>query len=251
MSDAPSDRGPGAPLDRLALLADCQSAFLASALLVEPQAPVPWCGRWRVHHLVVHLARIHHWAAAQARGTPEVPLGRGPLDHVELYARCAAELHATLTELAPDHLGSTLLGRGPASFWHRRQLHETLVHLWDLRTAGALAGEEPAWLWADTVDEVVTILQPRQVRLERMPQPARPVRLTAPDAERTWLLGVAPEEAGHERAGADGTGDVEVSGRAQDLALMLWRRRTPEELGLTVDGEPAALRDLLEHALTP
>ena len=57
------------------------------------------------------------------------------------YAQCAAELRSTLESLDPSAPARTLLERGTVAFWYRRQLHETLIHLWDLRTAGA-------WTWS-------------------------------------------------------------------------------------------------------
>src|SRR5690606_9984316 len=155
-------------LDHLAELATVQAAFLEGVRRADPTVRVPWCGRWRVRDLVVHLARVHHWAAAQARREREVPLGRGPFDLPQLYEDCARELVETLTTLGPDAISSTLIGRGPASFWRRRQLHETAVHLWDLRHASGEGLSLRAEIWADTVDEVVTVMQPRQVRMGRM-----------------------------------------------------------------------------------
>src|SRR5690606_2538283 len=130
-------------LGHLAALADRQDAFLRTVEVADPTVRVPWCGRWRVSTLVVHLARVHHWAAAQARRRRETPLGRGPFDLPVLSAECAAELRATLAELDPDARAWTLLDdgvpreqqRGTVRFWHRRQALETLVHLWDLHTA--------------------------------------------------------------------------------------------------------------------
>jgi uncharacterized protein (TIGR03083 family) len=225
----------------LEALAGLQDDFLATIPDVDPAAPVPWCGRWRVSHLVVHLARIHHWAAGQARREQEIPLGRGPFVLTDLYAACAAELRDTLTTLGPDAPAWTLDGTGTAAFWHRRQTHETLVHLWDLRTAGGLGlAVEPA-LWADTVDEVVTVMQPRQERMGRMDPLPAPVRLVADDADRRWLLGDT------------GTAEpsVTVTGPAQALALLLWGRATPAGERLTVSGDAAALDDALGRRLTP
>lgn len=225
-------------LDHLGLLIAAQDRFADVAAQVPPDTPVPWCGRWRVRHLVVHLARIHHWAAAQARGEPEVPLGRGPFVPAAIYRSCALELRQTLAEIGPDHEGSTLVGRGPASFWRRRQLHETLVHLWDLTAAGGLEPYGEPQVWSDTVDEVVTVLQPRQVRMGRMPALTAAVALRAQDTGLTWVLG-------------GGNPTVAVTGPAQDLALLLWRRRPPEELDLRVDGDRAVVIDVLAHRLTP
>jgi uncharacterized protein (TIGR03083 family) len=196
-----------------------------------------------VRDLVVHLARIHHWAAAQARGQRETPLGRGPFDLEPLYRDCAAELRDTLRALGPDAVGTTLLGTGPVTFWHRRQLHETLVHLWDLRTAGGLVVAAEPRVWADTVDEVVTVLQPRQVRLGRMAPLAHPVELVATDVGRRWLLDHVPA------AGSAPT--VTVHGPASALALLLWGRPAPDDDALAVAGDRDVLTAVLAQPLTP
>ncbi len=231
----------GAELDHLAELVTVQAAFLDGVRRSDPTLPVPWCGRWRVRDLVVHLARIHHWAAAEARREREVPLGRGPFDLPRLYEECARELVETLTALGPDAVSSTLIGPGPASFWRRRQLHETAVHLWDLRRASGEDLTLPADLWADTVDEVVTVLQPRQVRMGRMASLAAGVALVAEDAGRSWVL-----------PGSDGAGRaVTVTGPASAVALLLWGRLPLDVAPLAVSGNDAALHAALAERLTP
>lgn len=229
-----------APLEHLELLAGFQDEFAATIPGVDPTTPVPWCGRWRVRNLVEHLARIHHWAAGQAARQREVPLGRGPFDLVPFYRTHADELLTTLHRLGPDAPSWTLVGNGPASFWHRRQLHETLVHLWDLRTAGGLPVEAAPEVWSDTVDEVVTVMQPRQVLLGRMPEPGLRLDLLATDDDRSWRLG--PEAA---------TTRVVVRATSETLALLLWGRRTADDDRVRVDGDAGALRGLLAQRLTP
>jgi uncharacterized protein (TIGR03083 family) len=236
-------------LDHRALLGRFQSAFLADVPRTDPRARVPACGRWRVRNLVEHLGRIHHWAAAQARRRQETALGRGPFELAPFYAQHADELRETLDELEPDARAWTLLETDdPGStvrFWHRRQAHETLVHLHDLRAAsGRGVGDVLPAVWADTVDEVVTVLQPRQVRLGRMAALGRAVALEATDAGRSWLLGA--------RDGAEPA--VRVSAPAHGLALVLWRRAAPEPgavPGLTVEGDATALAAALRERLTP
>ncbi|MBO1751790.1 maleylpyruvate isomerase family mycothiol-dependent enzyme [Actinotalea sp. BY-33] len=232
---------PRAQLDHLALLARLQSAFLGSIEEVDPEARVPWCGRWRVRHVVVHLARVHHWAAAQAARTREVPLGRGPFELAPFYALHARELHETLTRLGPEAVGSTLDGPGPASFWFRRQALETLVHLWDVRTAGGLATDAPTAVWADAVDEVVTVLQPRQVRLGRMLPLRVAVRLEADGAAGRWVLG-DPGPAGPE---------VRVRGPAEALALLLWKRLPVDDPRVVVEGDAGVLAEVVGSRITP
>lgn len=233
----------GRTVPDLATLAALQDAFLASVREVDPGARVPWCGRWRVRDLVTHLARIHHWAAGQARREQESPLGRGPFVLDAFYAAQAAELRETLAELAPDAPAWTLDDSGVAAFWHRRQVHETLVHLWDLRTAGGLPLAVAPGLWADTVDEVVTVMHPRQVALGRAaPSPHR-VRLVAADADRSWTLHAADD--------APPEPDVEVAAPAATLALLLWGRATPDDPSAVVTGDRTALDATLTARLTP
>lgn len=240
-----SDGGPD--LDHLALLATLQDAFAAGTATADPTARVPACGRWRVRHLVVHLGRIHHWAAGQARRRQETPLGRGPFDLVPFYAAQAAELRTTLAGLPPDARSWTLLEHGPVTFWWRRQTHETLVHLHDLRAAtlgsgAAVGAEDPiavdAEVWADGVDEVVTMFQPRQVRLGRMAPLERTVALHATDVGRTWVLGgTAPAATVH--------------APARELDLLLWRRLSPDDAGATVTGDRDALTAVLAEPIVP
>jgi uncharacterized protein (TIGR03083 family) len=229
-----------ADLDHLAQLRLVQRAFTDAVEAVHPGTAVPSCGRWDVTDLVEHLAGIHHWAASMARGADETPLDRAGAPLAEHYVRCAEEVATTLDELGPDAPCGTLDGPGTAAFWRRRQLHETLVHLWDLRTAGGLPVEAPPELWADTVDEVVHVMQPRQVRLGRMAALDVAVDLTALDVGRTWRLG--PEDA---------VAHAAVTGTAAALALLLWRRRAAEGPSLAVRGDTAALDRTLTEALVP
>ena len=201
------------PLGYLDALHEYQDAFLATIPDADPATPVPWCGDWTVEDLVVHLARVHHWAAAQARMVQQTPLGDGPFELAALYAQCAAELRATLAELDPDARARTLLDDGlpPAEqvgtvrFWHRRQALETLVHTWDLRVACGLDFDPGPAAWLDCFDEVVTIMHPRQIRLGRIEAPATRVRFDVEEG----ATGLAARRAGrcsrdhHQRSGQE------------------------------------------------
>ncbi|WP_460748311.1 maleylpyruvate isomerase N-terminal domain-containing protein [Myceligenerans cantabricum] len=245
-------------LDHLTLLEPLQSAFHTSIGDVDPTAPVPACGDWTVRELVEHLAHIHRWAAAQARLERAARPGDAP-ELAPHYAAGAAELRETFAALPADATARVLshpqpLGPGPVSFWHRRQVHETLVHLHDLRAAAAgsarlgLVADVPPEVWADTVDEVVTVFLPRQVGLGRMRPPTLRVLLEADDAPgaRSWVLGSPDRDRAEEIRP-----DLTVGGSAQALALLLWRRLTPEEAGVTVRGEHRDLAAALAEPIVP
>ncbi len=230
-------------VDHLRTLARLQGEYARVLRRTDPGAAVPACPGWDVRELTEHLARIHHWAASMARGAdqPPIPPAAGL---VELYETCAAVLRATLHELPPDHPARTLVGPGPASFWHRRQVHETLVHLADLRSAGrALADlrhtgidDADAALWADTVDEVATMTYPRQVALDRITAVAA-VDLVASDTGDRWRLG-------------EGEPVGTLAAPARTLALLLWHR-ADLTWDVTIDGDRAAVERTLATAVAP
>lgn len=224
-----------AALDFLPLLVELQQRFHAS-IPADLDVAIPTCGDWTAHHLVRHLADVHRWAAGMARGVNEWE--QGPEEELSGYYRaCADLLYDTLVEVGPDAEAKTLVGPGPASFWHRRQVHETLIHLYDLRTPLALETDGvPAEVWADGVDEVVSMFYPRQVDLGRTEPVPYPIAFSASDVGRTWILG-------------DGDPVATVTAPARDVDLFLWGR-----IGLarvSVTGDEQKLAESLGRKLTP
>lgn len=241
-------------MDHLATLSDLQERFLATTRHADAAVRIPWLGRWTVRSLVVHLARIHHWAAAQARRRQEEPLGRGPFDLPVLYESCARELRETLAELDPGARAWALVDdgvprgeqTGTVAFWHRRQALETLVHLWDLRTAVGeeLDVDDEAWL--DCLDEVVTVMHPRQVRLGRIAPPAVRIAFAPTGTDAVLELAGAPADAP----------EAVVRGPVRSLALLAWGRGVPDEdrlaaPGVTVEGDRVLAEATVRSGLTP
>ncbi len=231
--------------DHRARLSTLQEAFAHLLSTTDPAAPVPWCGDWTVRELAEHLGSVHLWAAGRVRGekqNPPVPPADLPESEalVWRYAACAEALRSAFSEVTPDHRCRTFEEEGPASFWHRRQAHETLIHLWDLSQAvGTATPPESAATWADCVDEVVQVMHPRQLRLGRAEPPTQGFALHAEDADRRWVI---PGQTGTAEAGL-------VTGPAQELALLLWGRRGLE--GLQFSGEESAVEFALAGSLTP
>ncbi|WP_328292321.1 maleylpyruvate isomerase family mycothiol-dependent enzyme [Kineococcus sp. NBC_00420] len=232
------------PLDHRATLAQTQATFLALFRHVEPTARVPGCPDWDAAHLTAHLTGVHRWAAAMSRTAPgtddvpdDVPDDADPpvaRDAAQEYRAAAADLLAVLDE-DPDRPCRTLTGAGRRRDWARRQLHETLVHTWDLADAGGLPRWGPPEVVADAVEEVLDTLHPRQVRLGRTPGPDVSVELLG---SRRWVLGDGPLVAA-------------VAGADADLLRLLWRRSDLSGAGLVVTGDAARATELLAGRLTP
>lgn len=186
------------------------------------------CPDWRVLDLAHHLGNIHRWAlAATLTDSPPALPGDapGPSAVQDWYADSAAALVDRLSSADPTqpcwHFGAPPRHVG---WWVRRQAHEAAVHLWDAQAAlGTGVPLDPA-LAADGVEEVLDVLVPRQVRMERIPPLTAAVRLTATDTPLDRVLG-------------EGEPVATLTGTASDLLLALWRRVPLERL--TVEGDPS------------
>lgn len=120
-----------------------------------------------------------------------------------------------------------------AGFWRRRQVHETVMHLYDAlasqeRETDWVVGPELAW---DGVEEVTTIFYPRQVQRGRTGSLPGTLRLVAEDA------------AGEPLEIGDSEPTVVLKAPAAEVLLTLWKRV------LVADPEVAAL--VAGTAITP
>jgi predicted lipid carrier protein YhbT len=135
----------------------------------------------------------------------------------------------------------------PASFWARRMVHETLVHLADAQLAAGEVSEIPADLAADAIDEWLTVMS----RLNNggndlasiLPAGATiGVQVTGPECE--WQVGHFAD--GVRVAQSQGTGDVTLAGPAADVLLVLMRRMPATSPSVRVSGDAALLDRWLE-----
>ena len=222
-------------------------AFGELLLDADHGAPVPDCPGWTLGDLARHLSGVHRWAhGIVTTGSPgDEPAG--PTDPEELHAwfvAGAAQLLDALTTVDPSTPVWTF-GPKPrqVQFWVRRQPHETSMHLGDVRRAlGVPHPVDPAFA-ADGVDEVVSMMTPRQVRLERIPLLEHGVRLVLSDSPGTEhvLAGDCTDPSAPTVA--------TLTGHAEDLLLALWRRSGIDNL--TVDGDVEGARATFALALTP
>lgn len=222
-------------LDHLAILRVELGAFHGH-LGGDLGAPVVHCGDWTVRDLAEHLGHGNLWAATavtERRGDLDPP--PAPADIAPWFADTARILAETL-EADPGTEAWTFAPPRTVGFWRRRRCLETVVHRWDIEHALGLPSAMDPALCADGVDEVVAMFVPREVRLRRMPELPGAVRLTTTDGKASWVLGPGEPAA-------------ELAATAEDLMLMLWKRRSiPWE---QITGDQRTARGVLESQLTP
>lgn len=206
------------------------------------------CPGWTARDLVGHLGAVHRWATEVVRTRSRASMPDPPYDDADLapwFADGAHALTETLRATEPDDGCWSFALPHTVGFWSRRQLHETMVHRWDLADALDRPAPLEAELAADGVDETVTALFPRQVRLGRQPPLTDTVALADAATGQRWVL------AGDGAGAAEEAPDATVTAAAGDLLLLVWRRRTVDDVAATVTGDGAAARRVLAAQLTP
>lgn len=249
-----------AGLDHLALQRDLAAAFAAAVRAADLDASVPGCPGWTARQLVGHLGGVHAWAA-EVVGSGDRAAWRddvapaAPDDAADWYAERADVLLAQLSASDPDEPCWNFTGLHlDKGFWRRRQVHETLVHLDDLRSAtGAGADAEvPPRVWADTVAEVLDTWMPGLIRRGVAPVVVEPFAVVASDAGVAWVLTPPPEgeplPGCAEQAAGDPLPNTRVTGRAAAVARLMWKRAPLR--ALDVAGDRAVVEAYLANQLT-
>ncbi|GGW95500.1 maleylpyruvate isomerase family mycothiol-dependent enzyme [Streptomyces noursei] len=222
-----------------------------------PDAPVPACPEWRMRDLVLHIGRVHRWAAGFVTepGDQRMPFPEAPeLSDDELLPWLREGHHHLVVALhtAPRDLRTWafLPAPSPLAFWARRQAHETSVHRVDAQqAAGVPLTPLPARFAADGVDELVAGVHAGD-RSRLRPDAPRTLRLRATDTPGAdWTVHLTPDAPPRtvrtpDAPEAGATADCTVEGPAERLYLTLWNRLPWD--GLTVSGD-ASLRTLWQE----
>ncbi len=209
---------------------------------------VPSCPGWTVHDLSEHLGTIHRWAEHLVRveaptrvPSQEMGLELSPVD-APWIRRGGAELVATLRASNPDAPMWAWGVDQHVRFWSRRQLHETMVHRIDLELA---AGWEP-WVErdvaSDAIDEFLVNLKGASYfspKVKEIRGEHRTLRFTATDGEEAWTIEIGDD--GFLVTRDQRPADAELSGRARDLLMVLYRRTDLEGSGVEARGDPRLL----------
>jgi uncharacterized protein (TIGR03083 family) len=236
-----------------------QNSLLAEIVIsAAPETPIPTCPGWTMRQLMRHVGRAHRWAAEIIRTKADVSLdprsvpdGRPPDDTEGARAWLLSGPEVLLD--AVTHIGgsdvtvATFDGPRPARWWVRRLLHESTVHRADAVIAAAQRYELTAELAADGIDEWLGRLAERPRRRDHPMEPGEAVTIIPNDVDALWTMMRRGDTLELTRNSRDSLVAVRIDGSATDLFLALMRRRTTEEAGCRVAGDPAVWRTFLER----
>jgi uncharacterized protein (TIGR03083 family) len=231
-----------------AQLADIVSTF-------DPELAVPTCPDWSLRQLATHVGRVHRWAAeiVSTRAAERIAFDAVP----DATYPAAPEDRAAWINAGADRVCAAIVAAGdepvwafgrlaPASFWARRQAHETLMHRVDAELAVGRDVALDAGLAADGIDEWLGSVTDPRYRQRGDGSQALPagtaMHLQAtgtgepgegPAAE--WVIRSAGSGLSLHRG--SGPADVSVCGPAERLLLVLVRRVPAEDTALVVTGD--------------
>jgi uncharacterized protein (TIGR03083 family) len=223
--------------------------LLRAAQAGDLGAQIPNCPGWTVRDLVAHVGWVYRWAAIIVGDQRADPPGREertalqeqhPEDDTGVMQRlnqAHTELTSTLRKASGDLSCWTIWpATPPRDFWIRRMVHETLIHRLDVQNAACpvIAGgaDLATSIAADGVDEMICGFASRYTKRLRTGTAAT-LLLASTDTGHRWWARIGPDAPEFGR-GSPWRPDAEVHGRAGELLLLLWNRRTAD--GLEVRG---------------
>ncbi|PSL37746.1 uncharacterized protein (TIGR03083 family) [Labedella gwakjiensis] len=225
------------------------SRAFAQVLATAPlDVAIRSCPGWTLADLTRHLGDVHRWARSKVTGAgaqEDEPAPDDPTDLIAWFEDGADALVTALRTRDADAPCWTLYPPAVVGTWARRQALETAIHLWDAAEAIGRPAEIPVALAVAGVGEVVGDLYPRQVGLDRIAPLRSFVEIRVLDAggERvSFPLGAVDAPDGDR---------VTVELAAADALLLLWKRRTLDEVDVHVSGSESVLRSALRTALVP
>lgn len=127
-----------------------------------------------------------------------------------------------------------------AGFWYRRQLHETVVHRWDVERALDCETTIDSITATDGIDEYLDVF----VRTRGKQTLIAPLGLTA-DTGRSWTLSPAAKPGRIDIAhGRSSVVAANIAGPPAALLLLLWGRQDLSETDLSIEGDTAVATSL-------
>jgi MDMPI C-terminal domain len=144
---------------------------------------------------------------------------------------------------------ATFDGPHPAWWWIRRLLHESTVHRADAVLAIGEQYELAPEMAADGIDEWLGRLALRPWPGGLPIEDGKAITLIATDVDLSWSILGRGDNLQFLRNSTDSLEGVQLTAKATDLFLALFRRREIEDAECRVEGDPNSWKTFL--ALTP
>jgi uncharacterized protein (TIGR03083 family) len=235
------------PADHIAALRR-DSHRIASAAGGRLDCAVPSCPEWQIADLVWHVGIVQMFWRMVARGALSGPEAFTAPDRpangelVAWFCDGVDQTAITLDGLDPDTPAWTWGRRNTVGFISRRVAQESAVHCWD--AVNAIGANEPIeqMIAVDGVDEFLDEVLPGLS--PDLDGPAQTICFHADDTTDHWT--VRTGDGSSSLIPVCGQADATVTAPISDLVLLLWRRRSPDQVH--VEGNTAALQRFLARA---
>ncbi|MGW7522376.1 maleylpyruvate isomerase family mycothiol-dependent enzyme [Streptomyces sp. NPDC054783] len=231
----------------------------------DPATAVPSCPDWTLADLTRHVGSLQRWfGTLLTRLVQEPPRSRdlelglpeNARDYPDWVAAGVPGVTAVLRDTDPEAPMWVWGEDRHARFWARRMLFETLVHRVDAERAVGLTSDIDPALAADGVDEFLVnlpyagLFAPGVTKL-RGDGESLAFRSTGADGGpgEEWRMRLDPD--GFRPVGRDVEESEPVTaavrGRAADLLLLLYGRRSYQDPAFEVSGQTAVLDNWFAH----
>lgn len=235
------------------------AAFEAAAQKAAAEATTPAtpsCPGWMMTDLLLHAGTVHRFVARvigerlqqppsggpAETGLPDdwaawLPAARAsagspvPVALLDWFRAGAEALEERLFLADPDEPVWSWSEDRTVGFWQRTQAIETAVHRWDAQQAVGDPATIDSPLATDAVRQAFEIMVPlRRSEAEAPPGEGEHFRFRRTDGPQSWTVRFRGDDV---MVGpADGRCDIEIAGRASDLALFLWKRPVGGQLDI-------------------
>jgi len=196
-----------------------------------PDAPVRACPGWTNTDLAIHVTGVHrrvaHWTANRL-AKPERWPDHEPPDATAPWEWCRTGLDlvlAALADIGPEESVWSWTDRRNGGFYHRRMLHETVVHRWDAEDAAGISSHIDAEVATDGINEIFDVGMRFRGDGSSVEYPEGDVVLERTDGTDRWRVRAIDGTLLVAHNGDAGTGaNATVQGHAEDLLLWAWGR---------------------------
>ncbi len=216
---------------------------------------IPSCPGWTAEDLWHHLGSVHRWVtdvvgsdATKRTKRSDLEIELPEADQLPRWIAEGGEALVPALRKAGDTPVWSFVGTVPATWWARRQLHETLVHNLDAVIALGQSVEIHPVLAEDCLDEYLEVNAQLLASRQKPGEGSYTVHLHATDVEDPalgeWMIRVTDGALSLSRE--HGKGDVAVRAPMAELLLLVTGRQRLDRIQAEVFGDPQLVDRLTE-----